>query len=56
MIRKKEMSGYTGLFIFGVVFILLLNILDRKLLIRKDIKYLSLNLHRALPGDIFVNL
>lgn len=30
----KEMSGYAGLFIFGVAFIMLLNILDKKLVIK----------------------
>jgi hypothetical protein len=32
----KDMSGYTGLFIFGVVFILLLHWLDKRLVQKKN--------------------
>lgn len=32
----NEMSGYAGLFIFGVAFIVLLNILDKKLVIKSE--------------------
>jgi hypothetical protein len=32
----EEMSGYTGLFVFGVAFIILLNWLDKHILIRRQ--------------------
>lgn len=34
----NDMSGYAGLFIFGVAFILILNILDKKLVIKSAAK------------------